>query len=68
MKISANSLFFIGPYETLNPETETSLLLMQELLNRDQQFFGYHKKTLHCSLISLQVECFRLQVPGGDQV
>ena len=36
MTAPANFLFIMDPYETLNLETETSLLLMQELIERDQ--------------------------------
>ena len=36
MTAPVNFLFIMDPYETLNLETETSLLLMQELLERDQ--------------------------------
>jgi glutathione synthase len=39
MNTSASFLFIMDRYETLNLETETSLLLMQELLNRDQRVF-----------------------------
>ena len=36
MNTSANFLFVMDPLETLNLETETSLLLMQELIARGQ--------------------------------
>jgi glutathione synthase len=39
MNTSASFLFIMDPYETLNLETETSLLLMQELLRRNQQVY-----------------------------
>ena len=46
MNTSASFLFIMDPYETLNLETETSLLLMQELLNRDQQVFWLQQEDL----------------------
>ena len=36
MNVPAKFLFIMDPYDTLNLETETSLLLMQELLERGQ--------------------------------
>ena len=38
-KTPAKFLFIMDPYETLNLETETSLLLMQELIDRGQAVF-----------------------------
>ncbi len=46
MTAPANFLFIMDPYETLNLETETSLLLMQELIERDQGVYWLQPEDL----------------------
>jgi len=46
-KPSYRVLFLMDPYKTLNLETETSLLLMEELLQRDQEVFWIELEDLY---------------------
>ena len=46
MTAPTNFLFIMDPYETLNLETETSLLLMQELIERDQGVYWLQPEDL----------------------
>ena len=49
----AHFLFIMDPYETLNLETETSLLLMQELIERNQGVYWLQPGSLSASNGSL---------------
>ena len=46
MNTFAKFLFVMDPYETLNLETETSLLLMQELIERGQGVYWLQQEDL----------------------
>jgi len=46
MKTAAKLLFIMDPYEKLNLETETSLLLMQELLERGKHVYWLQQENL----------------------
>jgi len=46
MNTAAKFLFVMDPYETLNLETETSLLLMQELIERGQRVYWLQQEDL----------------------
>ena len=43
---AAKFLFLMDPYETLNLETETSLLLMQELIRRGHSVYWIQQEDL----------------------
>lgn len=47
MKNTCQFLFLMDPYETLNLQTETSLLIMQELLARNHQVYWLERSAMY---------------------
>ena len=64
MNTAAKFLFVMDPYETLNLETETSLLLMQELIERGQGVYWLQQEEL--SLVHDQPMGLVFPVTGTD--
>jgi len=64
MNTAAKFLFVMDPYETLNLETETSLLLMQELIERGQSVYWLQQEDL--SLVHDQPMGLVFPVTGAD--
>jgi glutathione synthase len=64
MNTAAKFLFVMDPYETLNLETETSLLLMQELIERGQGVYWLQQEDL--SLVHDQPMGLVFPVTGTD--
>ena len=64
MNTAAKFLFVMDPYETLNLKTETSLLLMQELIERGQGVYWLQQEEL--SLVHDQPMGLVFPVTGTD--
>ena len=64
MNTATKFLFVMDPYETLNLETETSLLLMQELIERGQGVYWLQQEEL--SLVHDQPMGLVFPVTGTD--